>query len=84
MSYMFSLLKKNKNDKRAIADLDRVWRDMEMSCENNYKDMAHEQLFDYESMLNSYAARELITRSELSERLEKLEEKKKELKDFKH
>ncbi|MCX4326335.1 MAG: hypothetical protein OSJ45_03440 [Lachnospiraceae bacterium] len=70
--------------KKARQELDGLWRSMEMACENNYKDMAHESLKDFEENLERYYADGAIPQEEYRSRSRKLEEKKTELKGYGH
>ncbi len=57
---------------------------MEMSCENNYKDMAHDALKEFEELLGQYYKEGIVTQPEYNSRHRKLEEKKEELKGYDH
>lgn len=70
--------------KRAKQHLDELWRSMEMACENNYKDLAQEELRDFERMLEEYNVQGLVAQEDFGRRQEKLAEKKKELTGYDH
>lgn len=70
--------------KKARQELDGLWSSMEMSCQNNYKDMAHEALKDYGECLEKYYKEGVIPQEEYRSRSRKLEEKRTELKGYDH
>lgn len=70
--------------RKAKQDLDKIWRSMEMSCENNYKDMAHESLKEFEECLEQYYSDGLISQSEYNSHSQKLSNKKSELNGYDH
>lgn len=70
--------------RKARQALDESWRSMEMSCENNYKDMAQEGLRDFEALLEQYHAEGLIAENDYAKRREQLAEKKVELSGYDH
>lgn len=70
--------------KKARQELDNLWRSMEMSCENNYKDMAHDALKEFEELLVQYYQEGIVAQTEYNSRHRKLEEKKEELKGYDH
>ena len=68
--------------KKARQELDGLWNSMEMGCQNNYKDMAHEALKDFEECLERYYQEGIIPQEEYRSRSRKLEEKKTELEGY--
>lgn len=70
--------------KKALRELDELWRSMEMSCENNYKDMAHKDLKDFEHALDFYFQAGILTVEDYSVQNDKLENKRAELRNFSH
>lgn len=70
--------------KKAKQKLDELWRAMEMSCENNYKDMAQEGLKEFEDTLEQYHRDGLLSAEDYQKRCEKLEHKKIELTGYDH
>lgn len=70
--------------KKAKQELDGLWRSMEMSCENNYKDMAHDTLKEFEKLLEKYYQEGIVAQTEYNSRHRKLEAKKEELKGYDH
>lgn len=70
--------------KKAKQRLDELWRAMEMSCENNYKDMAQDGLREFEEQLEEYNREQMISAQEYQKRSQLLEEKKKELAGYDH
>ena len=72
---------KKRNARRA---LDEAWRKMEMSCENNYKDMAQDDLRDFEILLEKYRAEGILSPEEYQNRSDLLAAKKTELKNYDH
>lgn len=70
--------------KKAGKALDELWRSMEMSCENNYKDMAQDGLREFEECLEKYYQEGLVPQEDYHRRCKKLEEKKEELKGYDH
>ncbi|MDO4166630.1 MAG: hypothetical protein Q4D32_04430 [Eubacteriales bacterium] len=70
--------------RKARQNLDASWRAMEMSCENNYKDMAQEGLREYEALLEQYYHDGLISQENYSSRHQKLATKKVELAGYDH
>lgn len=70
--------------RKARQALDESWRSMEMSCENNYKDMAQEELRDFEALLEQYHSENLISEENYAKRREQLAQKKTELTGYDH
>lgn len=70
--------------KKARQALDESWRSMEMSCENNYKDMAQEGLRDFETLLEQFYNEDLISKDDYAKRREQLTQKKTELTGYDH
>lgn len=70
--------------RKAVQTLDKLWRAMEMSCENNYKDMAQDGLREYAECLEQYQQEGLITPQQYSQRIRQLDEKKAELQGYDH
>lgn len=70
--------------KKAAQNLDELWRSMEMSCENNYKDMAQDGLREYEECLEQYQQEGLLSSQQYTKRIQQLEEKKLELQGYDH
>ena len=70
--------------RKARQALDESWRSMEMSCENNYKDMAQEGLRDFETLLEQYYNEDLISEEDYAKRREQLAQKKIELSGYDH
>lgn len=70
--------------KKAKQHLEELWRSMEMACENNYKDLAQEELKDFELTLEEYNDQGLVAQEDYRKRLEQLEEKKKKLTGYDH
>ena len=70
--------------KKAAQTLDELWRTMEMSCENNYKDMVQDGLREFEECLEKYQQEGLLSPQQYSKRIQKLEEKKIELQGYDH
>lgn len=70
--------------KKVVQTLDELWRTMEMSCENNYKDMAQDGLREYEETLEKYRQEGLLSPQQYSLRTQKLEKKKVELQGYNH
>lgn len=70
--------------RKARQALDESWRSMEMSCENNYKDMAQEGLRDFEALLEQYHSEGLILEEDYAKRREQLAQKKTELAGYDH
>ena len=70
--------------RKARQALDESWRSMEMSCENNYKDMAQEGLRDFENLLEQYYNEGLISEDDYAKRREQLTQKKIELSGYDH
>ncbi len=70
--------------RKARQALDESWRSMEMSCENNYKDMAQEGLRDFETLLEQYYNEDLISEDDYAKRREQLAQKKVELSGYDH
>ena len=70
--------------RKARQALDESWRSMEMSCENNYKDMAQEGLRDFEALLEQYYNEDLISEDDYAKRREQLAQKKIELSGYDH
>lgn len=75
------LFRKKKKAKQA---LDESWRAMEMSCENNYKDLAQEGLKEFEELLGKLHGEGLIDDREYRLRQDQLLAKKAELKNYDH
>lgn len=76
---MFGSRKRN-----AKQSLNESWRAMEMSCENNYKDMAQEGLREFEKLLEQYYQDGLISERDYAKRQEMLADKKVELTGYNH
>lgn len=70
--------------KKAMQRLDELWRTMEMSCENNYKDMAQDGLKEFEDCLEQYQKEGRISPRQYSELIRRLEQKKAELQGYDH
>ena len=70
--------------KKVQQELNELWRAMEMSCENNYKDLAQEGLREFEEALERYYADGLVSQDEYQKRRQILLEKKEELKGYDH
>ncbi len=70
--------------KKAKQALDESWRSMEMSCENNYKDLAQEGLKEFEELLAEYYREDLISEKEYRRRTAALLAKKEELRGYNH
>lgn len=70
--------------RKVVQTLDELWRAMEMSCENNYKDMAQDGLREYEECLEKYQQEGLLSQQQYSQRIQKLAEKKVELQGYDH
>ncbi|MCH5267939.1 MAG: hypothetical protein J1E62_06310 [Lachnospiraceae bacterium] len=70
--------------RKARKALDEAWRKMEMSCENNYKDMAQDDLRDFEALLEQYQSEGLLSPEEYESRSYRLADKKIELKNYDH
>lgn len=70
--------------KKAEQRLDELWRAMEMSCENNYKDMAQEGLREFEDCLERYQKEGQISSRQYDERIRQLDKKKEELQGYDH
>ena len=75
------LFGKKKKVKQALAT---SWRSMEVSCENNYKDLAQEGLKEFEELLEQYRSQGLVSPEDYQKRRKQLEEKKAELKGYNH
>lgn len=70
--------------KKVKQELDASWRSMEMSCENNYKDLAQEGLREFEELLERVYREGLVTAEDYRKRQGALLAKKAELKDYNH
>lgn len=70
--------------RKAKSALDDSWRAMEMSCENNYKDLAQEGLKEFEELLERCQKEGLVSMEEYQKRHQTLEIKKEELKGYDH
>ena len=70
--------------KKAKQTLDELWRSMEMACENNYKDLAQEELKEFELALEKYYSQGLVSPEDYRKRCETLDAKKKELAGYDH
>lgn len=70
--------------RKARQELAECWRAMEMSCENNYKDMAQDGLREYEEKLTQYHEQGLVSDSDYQENTRRLQEKKEELRGYDH
>lgn len=70
--------------KKAKQALDMSWRSMEMSCENNYKDLAQDGLKEFEELLEKYHHEGLISSEDYQRKRQRLEDKKEELKGYNH
>ena len=70
--------------RKAGKILDELWRSMEMSCENNYKDMAQDGLREFEECLERYYREALVSQEDYQRRCQRLEEKKVELTGYDH
>ncbi len=70
--------------KKAKKHLEELWRSMEMACENNYKDLAQEELKEFESVLRDYAVEGLVHQVDCQKYKEQLEKKKQELTGYDH
>ncbi len=70
--------------KKAKQIMDELWRSMEMACENNYKDLAQEELKDFELTLEKYYSQGLVSPEDYRKRYEILNTKKKELTGYDH
>ena len=70
--------------RKASQTLDELWRAMEMSCENNYKDMAQDGLREYEECLEQYYREGLVASQQYEKRMQQLDEKKRELQGYDH
>lgn len=78
MGIIMQFFKKRK----AKQHLDKIWRSMEMSCENNYKDLAHESLKEFEECLEKYYNDGLISQSEYNSNSQKLSSQKSKLQGY--
>lgn len=70
--------------RKARQALDESWRSMEMSCENNYKDLAQEGLRDFETLLEQFHTENLISEEDYTKRHKQLAQKKVELAGYDH
>lgn len=70
--------------RKAKQRLDELWRAMEMSCENNYKDMAQDGLREFEEQLEQYHREQMMPEEDYRRRKQLLEEKKRELTGYDH
>lgn len=70
--------------RKAEKSLEELWNTMEMNCRNNYKDMAQDDLKEYEEKLNAYYSEGIITEEYYKRNDVKLKNKKEELKNYNH
>ena len=70
--------------RKVEKSLEELWNTMEMNCRNNYKDMAQDDLKEYEEKLNAYYNEEIITEEYYKRNDVRLKNKKEELKNYNH